>query len=109
VSAAGCLVRPGEVLDDQEPAAARGSGVVGRRLDAEGPDERASGEAKRRAGSLGGSNRLLSVAEVADYLGVPAKTVYACWRAWGLRGYRVGRHLRFRLRHLEEWLEGREV
>jgi excisionase family DNA binding protein len=62
-----------------------------------------------RSGALGGSNRLLTVEEVADYLGVPKKTVYACWREWGLRGYRVGRHLRFRVRHVEEWLERQEA
>jgi len=53
---------------------------------------------------VGGSNRLLSVDELAAYLGVPKKTVYGCWRQWGLRGYRVGRYLRFRERHVEEWL-----
>jgi excisionase family DNA binding protein len=49
---------------------------------------------------VGGSNRLLSVEELAAYLGVPKKTVYGCWRQWGLRGYRVGRYLRFREPHL---------
>ena len=54
-------------------------------------------------------NRLLTVEELAAYLGVPKKTVYGCWRQWGLRGYRVGRYLRFRERHVEEWLQSREV
>jgi excisionase family DNA binding protein len=45
---------------------------------------------------LGGPDRLLSVEELAAWLGVPKKTVYGCWRQWGLRGYRVGRYLRFR-------------
>jgi excisionase family DNA binding protein len=58
---------------------------------------------------LGGSNRLLSVDELAAYLGVPKKTVYGCWREWGLRGYRVGRYLRFRERHVEEWLRNQEA
>ncbi len=58
---------------------------------------------------LGGSNRLLSVDELAAWLGVPKKTVYGCWRQWGLRGYRVGRHLRFRERHVEEWLRNQEA
>jgi len=65
--------------------------------------------AARRAAPMGGSNRLLSVEELAAYLGVPKKTVYGCWRQWGLRGYRVGRSLRFRERHVEEWLSSREV
>ena len=49
------------------------------------------------------------VEELAAYLGVPKKTVYGCWRQWGLRGYRVGRYLRFRERHVEEWLRNREA
>jgi excisionase family DNA binding protein len=57
----------------------------------------------------GGLGRLLSVEELAAYLGVPKKTVYCCWREWGLRGYRVGRHLRFRERQVEEWLMSREA
>jgi excisionase family DNA binding protein len=65
--------------------------------------------AARRTAPIGGSNRLLSVEELAAYLGVPKKTVYSCWRQWGLRGYRVGRYLRFRERHVEEWLQSREV
>ena len=65
--------------------------------------------AARRSAPVGGSNRLLSVDELAAYLGVPKKTVYGCWRQWGLRGYRVGRYLRFRERHVEEWLQSREV
>jgi excisionase family DNA binding protein len=73
--------------------------------------ERASNrhQAARRTAPVGGSNRLLSVEELAAYLGVPKKTVYGCWRQWGLRGYRVGRHLRFRERHVEEWLQSRGV
>ena len=63
----------------------------------------------RRTAPVGGSNRLLSVEELAAYLGVPKKTVYGCWRQWGLRGYRVGRYLRFRERHVEEWLQTREI
>jgi excisionase family DNA binding protein len=49
------------------------------------------------------------VEELAAYLGVPKKTVYGCWRQWGLRGYRVGRYLRFREQQVEEWLQSREV
>jgi excisionase family DNA binding protein len=63
----------------------------------------------RRTAPVGGSNRLLSVEELAAYLGVPKKTVYGCWRQWGLRDYRVGRYLRFRERHVEEWLQTREI
>jgi len=80
-------------------------------LDDVAAGERASVQyrAARRTAPVGGSNRLLSVEELAAYLGVPKKTVYGCWRQWGLRGYRVGRYLRFRERHVEEWLQTREV
>jgi excisionase family DNA binding protein len=86
------------------------SGGEDRELDQPGGGERASTrhQAARRAAPVGGSNRLLSVEELAAYLGVPKKTVYGRWRQWGLRGYRVGRHLRFRQRHVEEWLKTRE-
>ncbi|WP_345462068.1 helix-turn-helix domain-containing protein [Actinoallomurus oryzae] len=62
-----------------------------------------------RRGALGGSNRLLTVAEVAEYLGIPKKTIYQCWRSWGFTAYKVGRHLRFRERDIESWLEQQEV
>jgi excisionase family DNA binding protein len=84
--------------------------------DSRGLDDVAAGErasvryrAARCAAPVGGSNRLLSVEELAAYLGVPKKTVYGCYRQWGLRGYRVGRYLRFRERHVEEWLQTREI
>jgi excisionase family DNA binding protein len=80
-------------------------------LDDVAAGERASVQHRtaRRTAHVGGSNQLLSVEELAAYLGVPKKTVYSCWRQWGLRGYRVGRHLRFRERHVEEWLQTREI
>jgi len=80
-------------------------------LDGVAAGERASVgyRSARRTAPVGGSNRLLSVEELAAYLGVPKKTVYGCWRQWGLRSYRVGRYLRFRERHVEEWLQTREV
>jgi excisionase family DNA binding protein len=76
-----------------------------RRLDPPGQGER--GCARRQA-PVGGSNRLLTAAEVADYLGVPVKTIYARWRNCGLTACRVGRHPRFRQRHVQDWLEGQE-
>jgi excisionase family DNA binding protein len=54
--------------------------------------------------SLGGSNKLLTPEDVAEYLSVPKKTIYDRWREWGLRGIRVGRHLRFRERTVEDFL-----
>ncbi|HZD23282.1 MAG TPA: helix-turn-helix domain-containing protein [Acidimicrobiia bacterium] len=50
--------------------------------------------------------RLLSAQEVADYLGVPITTIYN-WRhrSQGPPGLRVGRHLRYRRRDVEAWIE----
>ena len=50
--------------------------------------------------------RLLSAQEVADYLGVPITTIYN-WRhrSQGPPGFRVGRHLRYRRRDVEAWIE----
>jgi excisionase family DNA binding protein len=92
-------------------AAVNGGGERPGALDHVAGGERASSlhRAAGAAPALGGSNRLLSVDELAAWLGVPKKTVYGCWRAWGLRGYRVGRYLRFRERHVEEWLQNRET
>ncbi len=52
--------------------------------------------------------RLLSAQDLADYLEVPVKTIYA-WRHrnTGPRGFRVGKHLRFRWRDIETWLTDR--
>lgn len=65
----------------------------------------------RPAGRLMGTHpalreRLLTIAEVADFLGVPVGTVYQ-WRhkRTGPKGIRVGRHVRYRPREVEAWLE----
>jgi excisionase family DNA binding protein len=52
--------------------------------------------------------RLLSPEELASYLGVPLATVYR-WRSCreGPPGMRVGRHVRYRLRDVEGWLDER--
>jgi excisionase family DNA binding protein len=102
--------RTGPARSSRPDAAVTGTG--GRpELDRAAGGERPSvrHQAARRTAPMGGSNRLLSVEELAAYFGVPKKTVYSCWRQWGLRGYRVGRYLRFRERHVEEWLQTREV
>jgi len=66
------------------------SAGTGRGLDrargAERPSDRR--RAVRHAAPAGGPNRLMSVDELAAYLGVPKNTVYGCWRQWGLRGRR---------------------
>lgn len=40
-----------------------------------------------RAGTLGGSNRLLSARDVAAILAVPERTVRDKWREWQLPAY----------------------
>ncbi|MFI6292681.1 helix-turn-helix domain-containing protein [Nonomuraea sp. NPDC050790] len=47
--------------------------------------------------------------ETAERLRVSKSTFYSKWREWGLKGIRVGRHLRFRERNVESWLERREI
>ena len=47
----------------------------------------------------------MSPAELAEYLAVPVRTIYA-WRTTGSgpRGIRVGRHVRYRRSEVERWL-----
>ncbi|MFE5096595.1 helix-turn-helix domain-containing protein [Streptomyces sp. NPDC056638] len=53
----------------------------------------------------GGSYRLLTPAEVADWLKVSELTIKNKYRAWGLRPQKVGRLLRFRERDVVAYLE----
>lgn len=50
--------------------------------------------------------RLLSVKEVANYLGIPVATLYQ-WRhkGCGPEAYRVGRHLRYDPSAVRTWLD----
>jgi len=50
--------------------------------------------------------RLLSIPELADYLGVPRATIYQ-WRHHhrGPTGYRIGRHVRYRPEDIAYWLQ----
>ena len=49
--------------------------------------------------------RLMTIAELAWMRGIPVGTLYG-WRHRGLgpRGYRVGRHVRYRRSTVEAWL-----
>ena len=53
-------------------------------------------------------DRLLTVDDLAEYLGVPVTTLYA-WRYHrkGPPGFRVGRHVRYRWADIEEWISDR--
>jgi excisionase family DNA binding protein len=50
--------------------------------------------------------RLLSPAELGDFLGIPVATLYR-WRyhSTGPRGCRVGRHVRYRMSDVQKWLD----
>ncbi len=52
------------------------------------------------------SERLWSTAKLAEYLGLPVKTIHQ-WRYLQKRprGFRVGRHLRFRPADVRAWEE----
>lgn len=49
---------------------------------------------------------LASPADVAAYLGVPVKTLYQWkYRGTGPTALKVGRHLRYRWREVDAWLD----
>ena len=52
------------------------------------------------------TDRLLTLPEVAELLGIPVATLYL-WRhrGEGPSGYRIGRHVRYRRSSVEAWLE----
>ncbi len=51
------------------------------------------------------SNKLLSIEDLAEYLGIPKRTLYAWrYRGEGPIGYRLGGCIRFRPTDVEEWL-----
>lgn len=53
------------------------------------------------------NEKLLTLEEVAEYLDVPAATLYQ-WRykGSGPQGMRVGRHVRYRRADVDAWLAG---
>lgn len=52
--------------------------------------------------------RLLTIVDLSRMLGIPVDTLDG-WRhrGEGPRGYRIGRHVRYRRAAVEAWLEGR--
>jgi len=60
---------------------------------------------KRLPTRIGGSNKLISLADTAELLDVPTSTLYKRWQEWGLQAYRVGRSLKFRERDVEAWID----
>ncbi len=59
----------------------------------------------RRLRWASGRERLVTVDELAKWLGVPTATIYR-WRHHrdGPPSYKVGRHVRFRAVEVEDWL-----
>lgn len=55
-----------------------------------------------------GLDPLMSVDELAEYLGVPVRTVYD-WRTTGHgpRGIRIGRHLKYSVPDVVAWMKER--
>ncbi|NIA03350.1 MAG: helix-turn-helix domain-containing protein [Nitrospirae bacterium] len=53
-------------------------------------------------------DRLLTVEDLADDLGVPVATIYAWrYRRQGPPGFQVGRRLRFRRGDIDRWISDR--
>ena len=61
---------------------------------------------EHRVSPFQGSERLMTLLEVSQLLGVPVATLYA-WRhrGEGPTGYRIGRHVRYRREAVEAWIE----
>lgn len=54
------------------------------------------------------NDRLLTVEDLATFLDVPIKTLYAWrYRGEGPVGFRVGRHVRYRWTDVEQWIRDR--
>ena len=53
-------------------------------------------------------DRLLTAEDLANFLDVPIKTLYAWrYRGEGPIGFRVGRHIRYRWTDVEQWIRDR--
>jgi DNA-binding transcriptional MerR regulator len=59
-----------------------------------------------RTGHATSSERLWSIHDVSEYLGVPVKTLYQ-WRStgYGPPARRIGKHLRYKPRDVENWFD----
>ena len=63
---------------------------------------------ERRLSPIQGTDRLMTMGEVSDLLGIPISTLYG-WRhrGEGPAGYRIGRYVRYRREAVEAWIETR--
>lgn len=54
---------------------------------------------------MASDDQLMTVQELAKYLGVPVGTLYQWrYRNEGPPGFRVGRHVRYRWRDVQDWI-----
>ncbi|MBE8518121.1 helix-turn-helix domain-containing protein [Amycolatopsis sp. H6(2020)] len=56
------------------------------------------------------NSKLLSIDDVADYLGVPKNTLYQ-WRTkgYGPTGRRIGKYVRYRSEDVDAWVDQQGV
>lgn len=52
----------------------------------------------------GGSNRMLSLAETAELIGISPSALSRRWREWGIPACKTGGRLKVRERNLRTWL-----
>ena len=57
---------------------------------------------------IGGSNKMIGTAEVAELLGYRQDTIQKTWREMNLPGIKVGKYIRFRVRDIETWLDQKQ-
>jgi excisionase family DNA binding protein len=57
--------------------------------------------------TLEARDKLMSLTDVSEMLGIPVHTLYRWREGHGPAGYRVGRHVRYRREAVEAWLEQR--
>ena len=53
--------------------------------------------------------KLLSIGEAADILGVKVETIYSWVHTKQIPYYKIGRLLKFKWRELEEWIQSKRV
>ena len=56
------------------------------------------------------NSKLLSIEDVADYLGIPKNTLYQ-WRTkgYGPTGRRIGKYVRYRSEDVDAWVDQQGV
>jgi excisionase family DNA binding protein len=54
---------------------------------------------------IGGSNKIVTMREAAEYLAVPYETFRRRWQAWGIKGSKIGKRVQFRLRDLDDYVD----